>query len=188
MNHLSTLPTTGEQARHALLLLGAPAPARLVVDVHAALFDGDLSMTALAGLIRDRAPGLCAALRADLTAVPGLVALAEWSLERRIVTPAVRRADELTMILRVAEFVAMRSGAGRAADRLLRELAQRVPDGVEAVDLAEAARAALADPELTAQLAAEAPIREAAALRAAELDPRQQRYGVPGVPHQRGGG
>ncbi len=188
MNRLSTLPTTIEQVRHALLLLGAPAPARLVVDVHVALFDGDLSMAALAGLVRDRVPGFCAALRADLTAAPGLVALAEWSLERRIVTPAGRRADELAMIVRVAEFVAIRPGAGRAADRLLRELAQRVPHGVEALDLAEAARAALAEPGLTAELAAEEPIRAAAVARADGLDPRQRLFGVPAVPHQRDGG
>jgi hypothetical protein len=188
VTRLSTLPTTREQARHALLLLGAPAPARLVVDVHAALFDGDLSMTAVAGLLRERVPGLAVALRPDLTAAPGLVALGEWPLDRRIVTPASRRADELAMIVRVAEFVTMGTGVGRAAHRLLRELAPRVPGGVEALDLADAARAALADPELTAGLAADAPVRAAAALRAAELDPRQQLFGVPAVPQQRGGG
>ncbi|GIE95771.1 hypothetical protein [Paractinoplanes rishiriensis] len=188
MNQLSTLPTTGEQTRRALLLLGAPAAARFVVDVHGALFDGDLSTAALARLLRERTPGFCAALRPDLTAAPGLMALADWSLDRRIMTPAVRRADELAMIVRVAEFVAMRRGAGRAAGRLLRELAPRVPGGVEALDLAEAARDALADAALTAQIAAEGPVREAAAARAAELDQKQQLYGVPAVPHQRGGG
>jgi hypothetical protein len=188
VNQLSTLPTTGEQARRALLLLGAPAATRLVADVHGALFDGDLSTAALARLLRERAPGFCAALRPDLTAAPGLLALTDWSLDRRMVTPAARRADELAMIVRVAEFVAMRRGAGRAADRLLRELAARVPGGVEALDLADAARAALSDAGLTAQLAAEEPVRAAAAARAAELGQRQQLYGVPAVPHQRGGG
>ena len=185
MNHLSTLPTTGEQARHALLLLGAPASAPLVADVHAALFDGDLTVTAL---IRERVPGLCAALTGDLTAAPGLVALAEWPLSQRIVTPAVRRADELAMIVRVAEFVAMSPFAGRAAARLLRELAQRVPDGVEALDLAEAARVALTDPRLTDAVAAEAAARAELLDRAIDLDERQQLYGVPVVPHQRGNG
>jgi hypothetical protein len=185
VNHLSTLPTTGEQARHALLLLGAPASARLVADVHAALFDGDLTVAAL---IRERVPGLCAALTGDLSAAPGLVALAEWPLSRRIVTPAVRRADELAMIVRVAEFVAMSPGAGRAAAGLLRELAQRVPHGVEALDLASAARAALTDPQLTAAVAAEAATREELLARAAGLDERQQLYGVPVVPRQRGNG
>jgi hypothetical protein len=185
VNHLSTLPTTSEQARHALLLLGAPASARLVVDVHAALFDGDLSVGAL---VRERVPGLCAALRGDLSAAPGLVALAQWPLSRRIVTPAARRGDELAMIVRVAEFVAMAPSVSPASARLLRELAQRVPHGVEALDLAEAARAALTDPRLVAQIAAEAPAREALLARAADLDERQQLYGVQAVPHQRGNG
>jgi len=187
VNHLSTLPTTAEQARHALLLLGAPAPARLLVDVHAALFDGDLSMPGVAGLLRDRVPGFGAALRLDLTPARGLIALADWPIERRIVTPAVRRADELAMVVRVAEFVAMRTAAGRSAGRLMRELAQRVPGGVEALDLGDAARAALAEERLVAAIAAEEPDRAAAAERAAQLDARQQLYGIPAVPHQRGG-
>ncbi|MCU7725254.1 hypothetical protein ODJ79_16115 [Actinoplanes sp. KI2] len=185
VNHLSALPTTGEQARHALLLLGAPASARLVVDVHAALFDGDLTVAALA---RERVPGLCAALTGDLRAARGLVALAEWPLAQRLVTPAVRRADELAMIVRVAEFVAMSPVGGRAPAGLLRELARRVPHGVEALDLAEAARLALTDPRLTAAVAAEAEWREAALARAADLDERQRLYGIPVVPHQRGTG
>jgi hypothetical protein len=184
VNHLSTLPTAGEQARHALLLLGAPAGARLVVDVHTALFDGDLSMADIAELVRVRAAGLCAALGSDLSAVPGLLALASWPIERRVVTPAQRRADELAMIIRVAEFAAMRSGP--AAARLLRELAHRVPHGPEAVDLADAARAALAEPQLVASMAAEADARADAVSRAARLDPRQQLFGVPGLPRQRG--
>lgn len=184
MNHLSTLPSTAEQARHALLLLGAPAPARLLVEVHGAFFDGDLSTAAVASLVRARATGLAAALRPDLTAVPGLVALADWPVERRLVTPAHRRADKLTMVLRVAEFVARSPVAGRAAARLLRSLAEGVPHGVEALDLAEATRSALDD--LRDDLAAESPVRVAAAARAAALDPRRQRYGVPTVPHQRG--
>ena len=53
MTRLSTLPSTREQAHHALLLLGVPAPVRLVAEVHAALFDGDLSVPALAALLRD---------------------------------------------------------------------------------------------------------------------------------------
>jgi hypothetical protein len=187
VNRLTTLPSTAEQARRALLLLGAPAPGRLLADVHAALFDGDLSMPGVAGLLRDRVPGFCAALRLDLTPARGLIALADWPIERRIVTPAVQRADELAMVVRTAEFVAMRTFAGRSADRLLRELAQRVPHGPEALDLGDAARAALADERLVAAIAAEEQARQAAAERATELDARQQLYGIPAVPHQRGG-
>ena len=187
MKQLSTLPSTAEQARHALLLLGAPAPARLVAEVHGALFDGDLFVPGLATLMRVQTEGFGAALRPDLTAARGLIALADWPLERRLVTPARQRADTLAMILRVAEFVAIAPSAGRAADRLLRELAQDVPHGVEAVDLVEATRAALAEPALIAGVEAEEPARAAALQRAAQLDPRQQLYGLPAVPHQRGG-
>jgi hypothetical protein len=188
LNHLSTLPSSAEQARHALLLLGGPAPVRLVADAHAALFDGDLAVPALAGLLRDRAAGFCAALHPDLTAAAGLIALAEWPIERRIVTPATRRAGMLTMTVRIAEFVAIRPGAGRSAHLLLRALAEDVPHGPEALDLAEAARAALAEPRLTAAIAAEAPAREAAARRATELDERQRLFGIAVVPHQRSRG
>jgi hypothetical protein len=187
VNHLSTLPSTGEQARHALLLIGAPAPARLVVEVHAALFDGDLSTPALAALVRDRAPGLGAALTPELTPARGLIALADWPLDRRLVTPAARRAADLATVVRIAEFVAVRPDASRSAAHLLRALADGVPDGREATDLAEAARTALADPELASAVAAEEPLRAAALARAAELDEHQQLYGLPAVPHQRGG-
>ena len=188
MNYLSTLPSTAEQARHALLLLGSPAPARLVVDVHGTFFDGDLSVPALVGLVRGRVPGFCRALIADLTPARGLIALAEWPLERRIVTPAVRRADALARVVRIVEFVAAQRHSGRCAERLLRELALGVPYGPEALDLGEAARGALADPRLTAQVAAEEPVRAAATRRAAELSEWQQLYGVSAVPHQRGRG
>ena len=53
MTRQSTLPSIREQAHHALLLLGVPTPARLLVDVHAALLDGDLSVPALVALLRD---------------------------------------------------------------------------------------------------------------------------------------
>ncbi|SNY29321.1 hypothetical protein [Paractinoplanes atraurantiacus] len=179
-----TLPTAGEQARHALLLLGAPAPARLVAQVHAALFDGDLSVPALAALVRDREAGLCAALDADLAAVPGLIALADWPLERRLMTPVARRACSLAMIIRVAEFIAMRASLGPAEHRLLRELAQDVPHGPESLDLAERARVALES--LCAAQAAEEPLRAAALSRAVSLEAEQRLYGIPAVPHQRG--
>ena len=186
MSPLNTLPSAAEQARHALLLLGSPAPARLLVDVHAALFDGDLEVPALAGLVRRRAAGLAPALTAELAPAWGVFTLAAWPLERRLLTPARQRADALAMVLRVAEFVAAQPHAGRAADRLLRELAHGVPHGPEALDLADAARAALTDERLTTALAAEQPVREAALRRAADLDETQRLYGVPGVPHQRG--
>ena len=76
----------------------------------------------------------------------------------------------------------------------MRDLAATVPGGPEAFDpldpaaLGDAARHALADASLAAAVEAEAPLREAAAQRAAHLDLRQQLFGVAAVPHQRGGG
>ncbi|MDT5033694.1 MAG: hypothetical protein QOC94_3865 [Actinoplanes sp.] len=253
-----TLPSTAEQAHHALLLLGAPAPARLVIDVHAALFDGDLAMPALTALLRaeqralggtgrhalppagsggtelppaglggsevapaglggsemapiglggsemaagglggtevaagsDVAYAICRGLDLDLRPVRGLLALASWPLERRIVSPAAVRADALAMVVRVLEFVAVRP-VGAPVLRLIRQLAEQVPGGPEAIDpldpgaLTQAARLALADPALDAAVAREQPARAAAVARAGQLDPAHQLFGVPALPHQR---
>lgn len=265
MNRQSTLPSLREQARHALLLLGVPSPARLVVAVHAAFFDGDLSVPGIAALLRDEerayappgavppsavspsaappsavssavslaseptaeplpggpvpggpVPGVspsaamvaavpdpsapahlvCPGLNPDLTAARGTVTLAEWPLDDRLGTPAVNRARQLVATIRVAEFAAVRSGAGPATHDLLRRLTAEVPGATESItrptatgvaaDLAAAARAALDDPALAAAAAAEEPLRASALVRAARLDERQRLFGVPPVPHQRG--
>jgi hypothetical protein len=204
MNSQCTLPSTRGQAHQALLLLGAPAPARLVVDVHAALFDGDLDMPSLVALLRAEERGtegaagpavpdkICRGLRANLTAARGLVALAAWPVARRIVTPAVARADALAMVVRVVEFVAVQPAVGASVARLLRRLAADVPGGPEAVHVLDpgvlvgAARLALADPALADAVAGEQAARGEAAARAALLDVRQQLFGVPAVPQQRG--
>jgi hypothetical protein len=182
MNRASTLPSAREQARHALLLLGAPAPARLLVEVHRALFDGDLDVPAVAALLRAErqapAPTICHGLSPDLA--PMHVALAEWPLEHRIVTPRAVRAATLAAVVRIAEFIAMRPGAGRSPERLLRSLAAEVPGGPEATDLAAAARAALDTLDPDGQI-------EAITVRAAALDRRHQLFGVPQLPHQRDG-
>ncbi len=224
MTRLSTLPSHREQAHHALVLLGVPAPARLVAEVHGALFDGDLSVPALAALLRDEQrrcgpaaalrpdapatavrtgeagrPGgterrpyvICPGLQPDLTAARGHLTLSTWPVADRIRTPAAARAEALVATVRIAEFVAMRPG--RSAARLLRQLAEAVPGGPETLDvaqpgtLADAARAALADPALAAAVTAEAPVRTAAARRAARLDEQRRLFGVPGLPQQRDG-
>ena len=214
MTGLSTLPSTREQARHALLLLGVPASPRLLVDVHQALFDGDLSVPAVAALIRDEerrfatsaasragesdpsaapaaAPYLvCPGLNLDLTPARGMVTLSTWPVIDRIGTPATARVQALTSVLRVAEFVAVRPGL--CATTLLRRMAEIVPGGPEAIDplnplaVAEIARAAMADPALVHAVSAEHPAREAAATRAAAADERTRLFGWPKVPHQRG--
>lgn len=206
MNGPSVLPTPREQAHHVLTLLGAPAAARLAVDVHGALFDSDLSTGGLGGLLRDEArtygtprsvpPGeprchLCCGLdAARLTPAPGLVALSTWPLAVRLVTPVSLRVNALTMVVRIAEFAAVRPGASRATEQLLRRLAADVPGGPEAHDvlrpgvLAEAARAALAAPRLANAAAADRAVREAAAVRAESLDEHQRLFGLSPVPRQ----
>jgi len=191
---LSTFPVLREQARHALLLLGAPAPARLVVDVHTALFDGDLSMPGLAEVLRDeerqydpdvlRAYRICPALHHDLTVARGRIALSVWPAERRLVSPASARISALSAVVRIAEFIVIRSSASAAAIDLLRRLAETVPGGGEAFlvhdprALADAARAALA--ELPAEAVPEAVLR-----RWDGLDERQRLFGIMSLPHQR---
>ncbi|GID95969.1 hypothetical protein ACFQFC_18760 [Amorphoplanes digitatis] len=192
MNRLSTLPSAREQARRTLLLIGAPAAASLIVDVHGALFDGDLSTAALAALLRDEerdfaqdvpaAYRICPALLPDLAAARGLFTLSTWPVIGRIAAPAT---DELAAVVRIAEFIAMRETAGRAAAALLRRLAERVPGGPEAyavqnpAALADAARTALAGVAVT-------PPPEETIRRWEELPERQQLFGVRGLPHQRG--
>lgn len=140
MTSQSTLPSLKEQAWHALLLLGVPAPARLIVDVHAAFFDGDLSVPALAALMREDErswrPGasqlICPALTLDLAPARGMVALSAWPLADRLCTPAVARAHSLVATVRIAEFAAVRPGASGCAFDLLRRLSAEVPGGLEA--------------------------------------------------------
>jgi hypothetical protein len=135
---------------------------------------------------------ICAGLGLDLSAVRGVLALAAWPVVRRIVTPAQARADELAMVVRVAEFVTMRAGGSSSTLRLVRQLAELVPGGPESVNamdpglLAEAARLALADPALAEAVEREEPARAEAAARAEHLEREFQLFGVPAVPKQRG--
>ncbi|GAB1645252.1 hypothetical protein [Krasilnikovia sp. MM14-A1259] len=200
MTRQCTLPSTRDQAQHALLLLGSPTPPRLLVDVHAALFDSDLSVSGLAELLRreerehadgrERPYRICPGLDAELAPAPGLATLSTWPVADRLALPAARRAATLTRVIRVAEFVAAAPRPAPGAARLLRRLADAVPGGAEAHDvlepaaLAGAARAALADGRLTAAVAAELPVRDAAAARAARLDERQRLFGI--APRGRG--
>ncbi|AGL14739.1 hypothetical protein [Actinoplanes sp. N902-109] len=200
MSTLSTrpgtrLPTARDQARHALVLLGAPATPRLVVDVHSALFDGDLSVPALVEILRDEerqydpdalmSYRIVPALHHDLSAARGLVTLCGWPVARRLVSPQQSRADALAAVARIAEFVIVRATASAAAMDLLRRLAETVPGGAEAFlvhdprALATAARAALA--ELTPD-----PAPDAVVARWERLDARQRLFGVMSLPHQRG--
>lgn len=192
MTRLSTLPSSREQARRALLLIGAPASSRLVVDVHGALFDGDLTVAALVALLREEeraqpagdasAYRICPALQPDLTATRGLLTLSTWPVEGRVAAPP---ADLLAAIVRIAEFIAMREAVGAAAAALLRRLADEVPGGPEAyavqhpAALADAARTALAAVPVV-------PLPPETVQRWEGLDEHQRLFGVPRLPHQRG--
>jgi hypothetical protein len=207
MTSLTTLPSARDQVHHALTLLGVPATARMIVDVHSAFYRGDLTLALLTRLLRDeeraydagtgaRSYHLCAALDADdLAPVRGLVAVSTWPVSRRIVTATSTRVDALTAVVRVAEFAAVQAGATGAAARLLRSLAAEVPGGPEAYDvmspaaLADAARAALAEPAIAEAATADLVVREAAAGQAfSRLDARQQLFGVRRLPQQGGRG
>jgi hypothetical protein len=211
MTRLSTMPSAREQAYRALTLLGVPAAARLIVQVHGALFPGDLTVAALTELVRqqgavpvrprqrpaERPPyRLCLGLAAaDLTPAGGLIALSTWALTRRLVTATSARVDLLTAVVRVAEFAAVQPGASPSAARLLRGLADVVPGGPEAYDvmnpgaLADAARAALAEPAFVHAAAQDRAVRDAAAEQAlARLDDRQLLFGVRILPRQPGAG
>ncbi|MFI5936755.1 hypothetical protein [Actinoplanes sp. NPDC051494] len=195
MSTLRTLPGIREQARHALVLLGAPATQRTVVEVHTALFDGDLSVPALAAVLREEerqydpdaltAYRICPALHHDLSAARGLVTLGGWPVARRLASPLQARRDALAAVVRIAEFVVIRASAGATALDLLRRLADTVPGGPEAFlvhdprALADAARTALAE-------LAPAPAPEAAVARWERLDERQRLFGILSLPHQRG--
>jgi hypothetical protein len=121
-----------------------------------------------------------------------MLALAAWPVARRIVTPANARADELAMVVRVAEFVAIRAGGGSSVLGLMRQLAELVPNGPESVSatdpgaLAQAARSALAEPALAEAVEREEPARAEAAARAEQLERTFQLFGVPALPKQRG--
>jgi hypothetical protein len=192
MTRLSTLPSSREQARRALLLIGAPASSRLVVDVHGALFDGDLTVAALVALLREEerarpagdasAYRICPALQPDLTATRGLLTLSTWPVEGRVAAPP---ADLLAAIVRIAEFIAMREAVGAAAAALLRRLADEVPGGPEAYAVQHPA--ALADAARTALAAVPViPLPPETVQRWEDLDEHQRLFGVPRLPHQRG--
>jgi hypothetical protein len=206
MTRLSTLPSTREQAHHALLLLGVPAPARLLVDVHAALFDGDLSVPGLAALLRDAervvtSPGpdalgtaasdavleggggtvpgaylICPGLNPDLAAARGVITLSTWPVVDRLCTPAAASANALATVVRVAEFVAERPG--RCAAHLMRRLAATVPGGPEAFDVFDPVALAEAARQALADPALVAAVEAEAPLRAAAAE-RATRLDLP---------
>ena len=88
-----------EQVHQALTLLSVPAAPKLITEVHAAFFAGQILGARLTSLRRDeersfqsapfaRPYYICATLSADLLApVRGLLSVSTWPMDRRIVGP-----------------------------------------------------------------------------------------------------
>ncbi|GGS83536.1 hypothetical protein GCM10010156_47680 [Planobispora rosea] len=169
-----------EQVHQALLLLGVPSAARMVVAVNAAFFSGALRGPQLTSLRRDeersfrsdpyaRPYYLCAALTDRLSPARGLLADSTWPLEARVVGPLSPRVDYLTAAVRIAEHLERLADPPPGAVRLLSRMAQNIPgaaEGFAPTDPTTVIRAARA--ELEVHLAADAAQRAEVAARAGE--------------------
>ncbi|GGK87245.1 hypothetical protein Ppa06_52480 [Planomonospora parontospora subsp. parontospora] len=131
-----------EQVHQALLLLGVPTAAKLVVAVNEAFFAGGLRSPQLSSLRRDeersfrsdpyaRPYYLCAALTDRLSPARGLLADSTWPLEVRVVGPLSPRVDFLTTAVRIAEHLTRLAEPPPGAVRLLSRMAQNIPGAVE---------------------------------------------------------
>lgn len=137
-----TLPAR-EHVQRALVLLQTPAAPKLIVDVHDALFPGDLTASKLSSLRRDEersyrsAPGarpyyLCPALEHDrLVPARALLTISTWPIEQRIIGPLSPRVNFLTGAIRLAEAIRSIRATGSeptsAAMRLLWRFATNIP-------------------------------------------------------------
>ncbi|MBG0818852.1 hypothetical protein [Planomonospora sp. ID82291] len=170
-----------EQVHQALLLLGVPTAAKLVVAVNEAFFAGGLRSPQLSSLRRDeersfrsdpyaRPYYLCAALTDRLSPARGLLAASTWPLEARVVGPLSPRVDFLTAATRIAEHLARLAEPPPGAVRLLSRMAQNIPGAVEGgfgpVDPATVVGAARA--ELEVHLPADTAQRAEVAARAGD--------------------
>jgi hypothetical protein len=177
-----------EQVHHVLTLLTVPAAPRLIISVHEAFFSGEMIPARLTSLRRDEqrsyesAPNarpyyLCAALTADLLApARGLLAVSTWTMADRIVGPLSPRVHYLTAAIQVAERVERLDETVPTARRLLWRFAGNIPGaaegGVAPEGVAKAARA-----ELVIHEEDDLADREAAAERAARMEPLNQLFG-----------
>ncbi|MBG0830365.1 hypothetical protein HS041_21610 [Planomonospora sp. ID67723] len=167
-----------EQVHQALVLLGVPSAAKLIVAVNEAFFSGALRGPQLTSLRRDeersfrgdpyaRPYYLCAALTDRLSPARGLLADSTWPLEARVVGPLSPRVDYLTAAMRIAEHLTRLADPPQGAVRLLSRMAQNIPGGAEGfapVDPLTVIRAARA--ELEVHLPADTAQRAEVAARA----------------------
>ncbi|HET8681030.1 MAG TPA: hypothetical protein VFM54_04065 [Micromonosporaceae bacterium] len=180
-----------EQVHHALTVLTVPAAPKLVIEVHRALFAGEILGARLTSLRRDEersfraAPYarpfyICAALTADLLApARGLLAVSTWPMDRRVIAPLSLRVHFLISAIRVAEYIERLAEPSPAATRLLWRFAVNIPgagDGFDATEPQVVTRAARA--ELDVHEDADRRQREAAAARArGQLNDAEQLFG-----------
>lgn len=181
-----------EHVHRALTLLGAPSAPKLVLQVHAAFYSGDLVPARLTSLRRDeersfraaplaRPYYICAALTADLLApARGVMALSTWPLHQRMVGPLSPRVDLLSAAIRLADHLHAQPDPTPEARRLIWRLANSIPgvtgtpDTIDAQAVKDAARH-----ELAVHKEDDARHRDLAAHRAArQLDNPAQLFGV----------
>ncbi|MFF0542211.1 hypothetical protein ACFYTF_05185 [Nocardia thailandica] len=181
-----------EHVHRALTLLGAPSAPKLVLQVHAAFYSGDIVPARLTSLRRDeersfraaplaRPYYICAALTADLLApARGLMALSTWPLHRRVVGPLSPRVDLLSAAIRLAEHLDAQAEPTPEARRLIWRLANSIPGVTGTPDTIDArAVKHAAQQELAVHKEDDARHRDRAAHRAAQqLDNPAQLFGV----------
>ncbi|MFD9280257.1 hypothetical protein ACFWD7_23635 [Streptomyces mirabilis] len=190
----SVLPLR-EQVYQALTLLTVPTAPKVLSQVHEAFFTQPLNTARLTSLRRDeersyrtassnRTYYICPALTCDLLApARALLALSNWSLERRLVGPLTHRVHFLTAALRIADAAQQRAGdvPPQPVQQLLEHYSRNIPGYPHAqgpVDL-DALRAAAED-ELLVHARDDANTRAEAAERAREqLSDTDQIFGSP---------
>ncbi|MFC4061729.1 hypothetical protein ACFOWE_25795 [Planomonospora corallina] len=188
-----------EQVHQALLLLGVPAAAKLIVAVDEAFFTGALRGPQLSSLRRDeersfrgapyaRPYYLCAALTDRLSPARGLLTDSTWPLRARVVGPLSPRVDFLTAAVRVAEHLMRLADPPPGAVRLLTRMAQNVPGAESGFGPADpAAVRAAAREELGVHLPADTAQRAEVARRAGEqLTDAERLFGAAALTTLRG--
>ncbi|GIH94797.1 hypothetical protein ACFFMN_24215 [Planobispora siamensis] len=188
-----------EQVHQALVLLGVPAAAKLIVTVNEAFFSGALRGPQLTSLRRDeersfradpyaRPYYLCAVLTDRLSPARGLLADSTWPPEARVVGPLSPRVDYLTATMRIAEHLTRLTDPPPGAVRLLTRMAQNIPGAVEGfapADPLAAIRAARA--ELEVHLPADTAQRAEVAARASrQLTDAERLFGASAMTTLRG--
>jgi hypothetical protein len=186
--------TTRQTVVAALAEIGVPSRARLLSDYAEARFGERIETRAFAAIRRDERRAWSSGSPRPAYIVPalegrffqpvrGLLAVSDWSLERRLIGPWSERADHLTATAQLARQLAWLDERDPAVARHLAPvvagMARSIPGAVEdrEVDTARVVKAAEA--EYDALRTRDEPWRNEAAARArGQLSPEQQLWGV----------